>query len=85
MIHQRNGPPAEDTPFRFWQQFVLWKTCAYGFLGHRHDRELAHVPSCTLFFHRQGSGAWYLMASKLQAKIALRPMIEDVFAATRVA
>lgn len=40
------------------------------------DRELAHVPpAATLFLHRK-IGGMYLMAAKLGARVALRPMLE---------
>jgi predicted unusual protein kinase regulating ubiquinone biosynthesis (AarF/ABC1/UbiB family) len=40
------------------------------------DRELAHVPpAATLFLHRK-IGGMYLMAAKLRARIALRPLVE---------
>ena len=40
------------------------------------DRELAHVPpAATLFLHRK-IGGMYLMAAKLRARVALRPMVE---------
>ena len=40
------------------------------------DRELSHVPPpATLFLHRK-IGGMYLMAARLRARIALRPMVE---------
>ena len=40
------------------------------------DRDLAHVPpAATLFLHRK-IGGMYLMAAKLRARVALRPMVE---------
>lgn len=40
------------------------------------DRELAHVPpAATLFLHRK-IGGMYLMATKLRARVALRPMVD---------
>ena len=40
------------------------------------ERELAHVPpAATLFLHRK-IGGMYLMAAKLRARVALRPMVE---------
>jgi predicted unusual protein kinase regulating ubiquinone biosynthesis (AarF/ABC1/UbiB family) len=40
------------------------------------DRELSHVPpAATLFLHRK-IGGMYLMATRLRARIALRPMVE---------
>lgn len=47
------------------------------------DRELAHVPpAATLFLHRK-IGGMYLMAAKLRARIALRPMLETYVDAKR--
>ena len=41
-----------------------------------HHLELAHVPpAATLFLHRK-IGGMYLMAAKLRARVALRPMVE---------
>ncbi len=48
------------------------------------DRELAHVPpAATLFLHRK-IGGMYLMAAKLRARIALRPMVEGYCRETTV-
>jgi hypothetical protein len=45
-------------------------------LAIENDRELAHVPpAATLFLHRK-IGGMYLIATKLRARVALRPMVE---------
>ncbi|MDT8855346.1 hypothetical protein RNZ50_10035 [Paracoccaceae bacterium Fryx2] len=40
------------------------------------DRELAHVPPAATLFLPHKIGEMYLMAAKLRARIALRPMVE---------
>ena len=39
------------------------------------DRELAPVPPAATFFRHRRIGGMYLMAPKLRAKVALRPMV----------
>jgi hypothetical protein len=40
------------------------------------DQDLTHVPpAATLFLHRK-IGGMYLLATKLKARVALRPMLE---------
>jgi predicted unusual protein kinase regulating ubiquinone biosynthesis (AarF/ABC1/UbiB family) len=75
MFTTATGPLRQDTPFDFGNSRLLENLRDMG-LAIGNDRELAHVPpAATLFLHRK-IGGMYLMASKLQAKIALRPMIE---------
>ena len=68
-------PLRQDTPFDFGRSDLLERLRNMG-LAIGNDRELAHVPpAATLFLHRK-IGGMYLMAAKLRAKIALRPMVE---------
>ena len=68
-------PLREDTPFDFGSSDLLQRLRDMG-LAIGNDRELVHVPpAATLFLHRK-IGGMYLMAAKLRARIALRPMVE---------
>ncbi|MCX7288274.1 MAG: AarF/ABC1/UbiB kinase family protein [Rhodobacterales bacterium] len=69
------APLRQETPFDFGRSDLLERLRDMGLvLGN--DRELAHVPpAATLFLHRK-IGGMYLMAAKLRARVALRPMIE---------
>ncbi len=40
------------------------------------DRELAHVPPAATLFLDRKIGGMYLMAAKLRARVALRPLVE---------
>ena len=68
-------PLRQDSPFDFGSSDLLERLrdmC----LAIGSDRDLAHVPpAATLFLHRK-IGGMYLMAAKLRAHIALRPMVE---------
>ena len=69
------GPLRQDGPFDFGRSDLLERLRDMG-LAIGNDRELAHVPpAATLFLHRK-IGGMYLMAAKLRARIALRPMVE---------
>ena len=69
------APLRQDTPFDFGQSDLLEQLRDMG-LAIGNDRELSHVPpAATLFLHRK-IGGMYLMAAKLRARVALRPMIE---------
>ena len=69
-------PLRQNTPFDFGRSDLLERLRYMG-LAIGNDRELAHVPpAATLFLHRK-IGGMYLMAAKLRARVALRPMIED--------
>ena len=69
------GPLRQDAPFDFGCSEVLERLRDMG-LAIGNDRELSHVPpAATLFLHRK-IGGMYLMAAKLKARIALRPMVE---------
>ena len=68
-------PLRQNTPFDFGSSDLLERLRDMG-LAFGSDRELAHLPpAATLFLHRK-IGGMYLMAAKLQARIALRPMVE---------
>ena len=69
------GPLRQATPFDFGQSDLLERLRDMG-LAIGSDRDLAHVPpAATLFLHRK-IGGMYLMATKLRARVALRPMVE---------
>jgi hypothetical protein len=62
-------------PFDFAASDVLARLRQMGLTMGR-DRDLAHVPpAATLFLHRK-IGGMYLMATKLRARVALRPIVE---------
>ena len=68
-------PLRQDTPFDFGRRDLLERLRDMG-LAIGNDRELAHVPpAATLFLHRK-IGGMYLMAAKLRARVALRPMVK---------
>lgn len=68
-------PLRQNTPFDFGRSDLLERLRDMG-LAIGSDRALAHVPpAATLFLHRK-IGGMYLMAAKLRARVALRPMIE---------
>lgn len=69
------APLRQPTPFDFGRSDVLERLRDKG-LAIGRDSELSHVPPpATLFLHRK-IGGMYLMATKLRARVALRPMIE---------
>ena len=75
MFNTAMDPLRQETLFDFGQSELLERLRDMG-LAIGNDRELAHVPpAATLFLHRK-IGGMYLMAAKLQARIALRPMVE---------
>jgi predicted unusual protein kinase regulating ubiquinone biosynthesis (AarF/ABC1/UbiB family) len=68
-------PLRQQEPFDFARSDLLDRLRDKG-LAIGTERELAHVPpAATLFLHRK-IGGMYLMAAKLRARVALRPMIE---------
>jgi predicted unusual protein kinase regulating ubiquinone biosynthesis (AarF/ABC1/UbiB family) len=68
-------PLRQNTPFDFGTSNLLERLRDMG-LAIGNDRDLAHVPpATTLFLHRK-IGGMYLMAAKLRARVALRPMVE---------
>ena len=69
------GPLRQSSPFDFGQSDLLEHLRDMG-LAIGSDRDLAHEPpAATLFLHRK-IGGMYLMAAKLRARVALRPMVE---------
>ena len=75
MFDAAMAPLRQETPFDFGRSDLLERLRDMG-LAIGNDRELAHVPpAVTLFLHRK-IGGMYLMAAKLRARIALRPMVE---------
>ena len=68
------APLRQDTPYDFGRSDLLERLRDMG-LAIGNDRQLAHVPpAATLFLHRK-IGGMYLMAAKLRARVALRPMV----------
>ena len=68
-------PLRQNSPFDFGSTDLLERLRDMG-LAIGSDRDLAHVPpAATLFLHRK-IGGMYLMATKLRAQVALRPMVE---------
>jgi predicted unusual protein kinase regulating ubiquinone biosynthesis (AarF/ABC1/UbiB family) len=69
------APLRQETPFDFGQSDLLERLRDMG-MAIGNDRDLSHVPpAATLFLHRK-IGGMYLMAAKLRARVALRPMVE---------
>ncbi len=69
------APLRQEAPFDFGQSDLLERLRDMG-MAIGNDRELSHVPpAATLFLHRK-IGGMYLMAAKLRARVALRPMVE---------
>ena len=68
-------PLRQNLSFDFGSSDLLERLRDMG-LAIGNERELAHVPpAATLFLHRK-IGGMYLMAAKLRARVALRPMVE---------
>ena len=75
MFDTAMGPLRQDAPFDFGTSDLLDRLRDTG-LAIGTDRDLAHVPPpATLFLHRK-IGGMYLMAARLRARVALRPMVE---------
>lgn len=75
MFEAAMAPLRQHTPFDFGRSELLPRLRDMG-LAIGTDRDLTHVPPApTLFLHRKIAGM-YLMAAKLRAQIALRPMVE---------
>ena len=69
-------PLRQQSHFDFGQSDLLERLRDRG-LALGSERNLAHVPpAATLFLHRK-IGGMYLMAAKLRARVALRPMVES--------
>jgi len=75
MFEVAMAPLRQDTPFDFGRSDLLERLRDMG-LAIGNDRELAHVPPAAMLFLHRKIGGMYLMAAKLRARIALRPMIE---------
>ncbi len=74
MFEMAMEPLRQTTPFDFGRSDLLDRLRSMG-LAIGNDRELSHVPpAATLFLHRKIGGI-YLMAAKLRARVALRPMV----------
>ena len=75
MFNAAMAPLRQETPFDFGSSDLLERLRDMGrSIGN--DREIAHVPpAATLFLHRK-IGGMYLMAARLRARIALRPIVE---------
>lgn len=75
MFNVAMGPLRQDGAFDFGRSNLLERLRDMG-LAIGNDRELSHVPpAATLFLHRK-IGGMYLIAAKLKARVALRPMVE---------
>lgn len=75
MFDMAMTPIRQDNPFDFGQSDLLDRLRGMG-MAIGTERDLAHVPpAATLFLHRK-IGGMYLMAAKLRARVALRPMVE---------
>lgn len=69
------GPLRQAAPFDFGTSPLLETLRDMG-MAMAMDRDLSHVPPpATMFLHRKIGGI-YLLATKLRARIALRPMVE---------
>jgi predicted unusual protein kinase regulating ubiquinone biosynthesis (AarF/ABC1/UbiB family) len=68
-------PLRQETPFDFGRTDLLERLRDMG-LAMGSENDLNHVPpAATLFLHRK-IGGMYLLATKLKARVALRPMLE---------
>ena len=75
MFNTATGPLRQDAPFDFGSSDLLERLRDMG-LVIGNDRELVHVPpATTLLLHRK-IGGMYLMAARLRARVALRPLVE---------
>ena len=75
MFDTAMAPLRQDAPFDFGDSDLLERLRDMG-LAIGTDRELAHVPpAATLFLHRK-IGGMYLVAAKLRARVARRPVLE---------
>ncbi|WP_370654147.1 ABC1 kinase family protein [Pseudotabrizicola sp.] len=75
MFNAAMAPLRQETPFDFGASDLLERLRDMG-IAIGNDRKLAHVPpAATLFLHRK-IGGMYLMAGKLRARVALRPLVE---------
>lgn len=76
MFNLAMEPLRQESPFDFGNIDLLMRLSDIG-RAISNDRELAHVPpAATLFLHRKIAGI-YLIAAKLKARVALRPILES--------
>ncbi len=75
MFDAAMGPLRQSTPFDFGTSGLIARLRDMGMaLGS--ERDLTHLPPpATLFLHRKIGGI-YLLAAKLRARVALRPLVE---------
>ncbi len=75
MFEVAMAPLRADAVFDFGQSDLLVRLRDMGVVIGQ-DRELSHVPpAATLFLHRK-IGGMYLLATRLGARVALRPLVE---------
>jgi predicted unusual protein kinase regulating ubiquinone biosynthesis (AarF/ABC1/UbiB family) len=75
MFHTAMAPLRQSTPFDFAGAGLVETLRDMG-LAMGSERKLTHVPPpATLFLHRKIGGI-YLLAAKLKARVALRPLVE---------
>lgn len=75
MFDEAMAPLRQSAPFDFGASDLLDRLHTMG-MAIGNERALAHVPpAATLFLHRKIGGT-YLIAAKLGARVALRPMLE---------
>jgi predicted unusual protein kinase regulating ubiquinone biosynthesis (AarF/ABC1/UbiB family) len=80
MFKTAMAPIRQETPFDFGRSDLLERVRDMG-LAIGNERELSHVPPAeTLFLHRKIGGV-YMIAAKLRARVALRPLVEAWFSA----
>jgi predicted unusual protein kinase regulating ubiquinone biosynthesis (AarF/ABC1/UbiB family) len=69
------APIRQEAPFDFGRSDLLERLHDMG-LAIGNERQLSHVPPAeTLFLHRKIGGI-YMIAAKLRARVALRPLVE---------
>ncbi|EAQ26398.1 ABC1 kinase family protein [Roseovarius sp. 217] len=75
MFNAAMAPLRQSTPFDFGSADLMQTLRDMG-LAMGSERDLTHVPPpATMFLHRK-IGGMYLLATKLRARVALRPMLE---------
>jgi predicted unusual protein kinase regulating ubiquinone biosynthesis (AarF/ABC1/UbiB family) len=75
MFETAMTPFRQDTAFDFGRTDLIERLRDMG-LAMGNEQDLTHVPpAATLFLHRK-IGGMYLLATKLKARVALRPMVE---------
>lgn len=75
MFDAAMAPLRQSEPFDFGAADLIARLRDMG-LAMGTERDLAHVPPpATLFLHRKIGGI-YLLATKLRARVSLRPMLE---------